>query len=91
MSTGLPAALRAEIRRTRERTARPFAVNLAIGHVPIEPYLDVALEEGVAAISVTGGNPEAALRPPRGPARTAWCWSPGCARPARPRRSAPTP
>jgi NADH:quinone reductase (non-electrogenic) len=62
LSTGSPGALAAEIARVRERTDRPFAVNLAIGHLPIEPYLDVALAEGVPGISVTGGNPEAALR-----------------------------
>ncbi|MCL6595508.1 MAG: nitronate monooxygenase family protein [Firmicutes bacterium] len=62
VTTGSPAALRAEIRRLRRRTGRPFAVNLAIGHVPIEPYLDAALEEGAPAITITGGNPEAALR-----------------------------
>ncbi len=62
LSTGSPEALRAEIARVRTLTDRPFAVNLAIGHLPIEPYLDVALAEGVPAISVTGGNPEAAFR-----------------------------
>lgn len=62
LSTGSPAALAAEIARTRSLTDRPFAVNLAIGHLPIEPYLDVALAQGVGVVSVTGGNPEAALR-----------------------------
>ena len=62
ISTGSPEALKAEIARTRALTDRPFAVNLAIGHLPIEPFLDAALEEGVGVLSITGGNPEAALR-----------------------------
>lgn len=67
LSTGSPQALREEIARTHARTDRPFAVNLAIGHLPIEPYLDAALEEGVRVLSITGGNPEAALRRSEGP------------------------
>ena len=62
VSTGSPEGLRAEIRRLRAVTDRPFSVNLAIGHIPIEPFLDAALEEGAPVLSITGGNPEAALR-----------------------------
>lgn len=62
LSTGSPQALGQEIRRLRALTDRPFGVNLAIGHQPIEPYLDVAIEQGAPVLSVTGGNPEAALR-----------------------------
>lgn len=50
-------ALRREIRAVRDTTSRPFAVNFAIGHRPIDDLLDVALEEGVPAVSLTGGNP----------------------------------
>jgi NADH:quinone reductase (non-electrogenic) len=50
--------LRAEIRTTRSLTPKPFAVNFAMGHRPLEEYLDVALEEGVRHVSITGGNPE---------------------------------
>lgn len=60
-STGAPEALRDEIHRVRDGTDRPFGVNFAIGHVPIDPYLDVALEEEVPVLSVTGGNPQAAF------------------------------
>jgi enoyl-[acyl-carrier protein] reductase II len=62
LSTGSPEALSAEIARVRAGTDRPFAVNLALGHLPVEPYLEAALAAGVPAISVTGGNPEAVLR-----------------------------
>jgi len=62
MTTGSPGALRAEMAGVRRLTRRPFAVNLAIGHEPVEPYLDVALEEAAPVLSVTGGNPEAVLR-----------------------------
>jgi len=51
-------ALRREIRLLRSLTSRPFAVNFAIGHRPLESYLDITLEEGVEIVSVTGGNPE---------------------------------
>lgn len=50
-------ALRREIQAVRDATSRPFAVNFAIGHRPIDDLLDVALEEGVPAVSLTGGNP----------------------------------
>ncbi len=52
-----PLALEKEIRRFRELSSGPFAVNCAIGHRPIEELLDVAVAEGVPAISLTGGNP----------------------------------
>jgi NAD(P)H-dependent flavin oxidoreductase YrpB (nitropropane dioxygenase family) len=52
-----PADLRREVAMARERTSRPFGINLAIGHRPLDPFLDVALELRPAAISLTGGNP----------------------------------
>lgn len=57
-----PEALRAELRRTRELTALPFAVNFAMGHRSLEGYIDVTLEEGVRTVSITGGNPEPYMR-----------------------------
>lgn len=51
------SALREEIRRAKRLTSEPFAINFAGGHVALEPLLDAAMEEGVAAISVTGTNP----------------------------------
>ncbi|PSR37901.1 MAG: 2-nitropropane dioxygenase [Sulfobacillus thermosulfidooxidans] len=54
---GTPQALREEIRAVRRLTAKPFAVNFALGHQPIDALLEVALEEQVPAVSLTGGNP----------------------------------
>lgn len=59
MSLGDPEALRAEIKKVRELTTKPFGVNFAIGQHgrPYEHLLDVAIEENVKIVSVTGGNP----------------------------------
>lgn len=51
-------ALRAEIQKAKGLTQKPFAVNLAMGYRSLEAYIDVALEEGVRAFTITGGNPE---------------------------------
>lgn len=51
-------AFRAELQKTKRLTSRPFAVNLAMGFRKLEEYIDVALEEGVRCVSITGGNPE---------------------------------
>jgi len=60
MSLPSPEALREEIHKTKKMTNRPFGVNFAIGqhNRPYEHMLEVALEEGVKVITVTGGNPE---------------------------------
>jgi len=54
-----PKALRAEIRKTRELTNKPFGVNilLAMEH-RAQASLEVALEEGVRIFATTAGNPE---------------------------------
>ena len=59
MSLDSPEALRTEIRKVRELTEKPFGVNFAIGQHgrPYEYMLDVAIEERVEVLSVTGGNP----------------------------------
>jgi NAD(P)H-dependent flavin oxidoreductase YrpB (nitropropane dioxygenase family) len=57
-----PEDLRAEIAAARALTDRPFAVNFAIGHRPLDDLLEATLDAGVAAISITGGNPEPFLR-----------------------------
>ncbi|HEU5369370.1 MAG TPA: nitronate monooxygenase [Ktedonobacterales bacterium] len=54
--------LRAEIAKVRALTSRPFGVNFPIGHSPVDHFLEVALEEGVPVLTITGGNPEALLR-----------------------------
>ena len=57
-----PDALRAEIRRCRALTDRPFAVNFPIGRQDIWPALEAALEEGVRIIALTAGNPVPYIR-----------------------------
>ncbi|QIC05881.1 nitronate monooxygenase [Brevibacillus sp. 7WMA2] len=64
MSLPSPDALRTEIQKVRSLTAKPVGVNFAIGQHdrPFEEMLDVAIEEGIAVISITGGNPEPLIR-----------------------------
>jgi len=57
-----PDALRAQIRRCRDLTPHPFAVNFPIGRQDINPGLDAALEEGVRIIALTAGNPAPYIR-----------------------------
>jgi enoyl-[acyl-carrier protein] reductase II len=59
MSLENPDLLREEIRKVRRMTDKPFGVNYAIGQHgrPFEHMLDIALEEEVPVISMTGGNP----------------------------------
>ncbi len=54
--------MRDDIRRMKTLTQRPYGVNFPLGHIPVEPFLDVALEEGTPVISITAGNPEGVLR-----------------------------
>ena len=49
---------RQEIRELRNLTDKPFGVNFALGHRPIDELLEVAFDEEVPAISLTGGNPQ---------------------------------
>ncbi|MDQ2713429.1 MAG: nitronate monooxygenase [Chloroflexota bacterium] len=57
-----PEALRADIQKLKRLTDRPFGVNFPIGHTPLEAFVDAALSEAPAVISITGGNPEPLLR-----------------------------
>jgi enoyl-[acyl-carrier protein] reductase II len=59
MSLGAPDELRAEIKKLREKTSKPFGVNFAIGQHGrgYEEFVEVAIEEKVPVISMTGGNP----------------------------------
>lgn len=52
-----PDALQAEIAAVRARTDKPFGVNFALGHRPIDDLLAEALQAHVPVISLTGGNP----------------------------------
>ncbi|MGE7308104.1 NAD(P)H-dependent flavin oxidoreductase [Priestia megaterium] len=57
---GTPEKLREEIRKIRTMTDKPFAVNFAIARHDgkYKDLLEVAIEEKVPAISITGGNPQ---------------------------------
>lgn len=59
MSLDSPEALRDEIRKVRSMTDKPFGVNFAIGDHgrPFLHMLDIAIEENVPVVSMTGGNP----------------------------------
>lgn len=59
MSLSSPEALREEIQSVRNMTNHPFGVNYAIGQHgrPFEHMLEVAIEEKVPVITMTGGNP----------------------------------
>lgn len=59
MSLSSPEKLRDEIQKVKKLTDKPFGVNFAIGQHgrPFSHYLDVAIEEEVPVISMTGGNP----------------------------------
>lgn len=56
-----PERLRAEIRRCRAMTDRPFGVNFPIGRFDLMPLLEAALEEGVRVVALTAG-PELARK-----------------------------
>ncbi|MDQ0243993.1 enoyl-[acyl-carrier protein] reductase II [Bacillus fengqiuensis] len=59
MSLETPEQLRQEIHSVRQKTSKPFGVNFAIGqhNRSFSRMLDVAIEEKVPVVSVTGGNP----------------------------------
>lgn len=59
MSLGSPDQLREEIRKVKQLTDKPFGVNFAIGQHgrPFSDFLQVAIEENVPVVSMTGGNP----------------------------------
>ena len=59
MSLEDPNQLREEIIKVKNLTDKPFGVNFAIGQHgrPFSEFVDVAIQEKVPVISVTGGNP----------------------------------
>lgn len=59
MSLAGPEELRQEIQKVRELTDKPFGVNYAIGQHgrPFETMLQVAIDEQVPVVTMTGGNP----------------------------------
>lgn len=52
-------SLRHEIHKVKQLTSRPFGVNFAVGQHgrPFSDFLEVAIEEDVPIITMTGGNP----------------------------------
>ncbi|OZU90454.1 2-nitropropane dioxygenase [Virgibacillus indicus] len=63
MSLPDAAHLREEIKKVKTMTDKPFGVNFAIGQHgrPFEHMVEVAVEENVPVVSVTGGNPKPVL------------------------------
>jgi enoyl-[acyl-carrier protein] reductase II len=59
MSLGDPESLRSEIQKVRSLTSKPFGVNYAIGQHgrPFHDMLQVAIDEEVPVVTMTGGNP----------------------------------
>lgn len=59
MSLGEPELLREEIAKVRMKTDKPFGVNFAVGQHgrPYSDLLQVAIDEEVPVITMTGGNP----------------------------------
>jgi NADH:quinone reductase (non-electrogenic) len=59
MSLPSPEALKNEIDKIRTMTSKPFGVNYAIGQHgrPFEEMLQVAIDEEVPVVTMTGGNP----------------------------------
>jgi NADH:quinone reductase (non-electrogenic) len=57
-----PEALQADIQKAKRLTKEPLGVNFPIGHIPLEAFVDAALAEEPAVITITGGNPESILR-----------------------------
>ncbi len=59
MSLPNPESLREEIRKVKQLTLNPFGVNFAIGNHgrPFHDMLQVAIEEEVSVVTMTGGNP----------------------------------
>jgi enoyl-[acyl-carrier protein] reductase II len=51
-----PAAVRREVRRTRELTERPFGANVPLFTAGVEETLQVFIDEGVSVVTTGGGN-----------------------------------
>ncbi|MFQ5987287.1 MAG: enoyl-[acyl-carrier-protein] reductase FabK [Dehalococcoidia bacterium] len=52
-----PGWVREQIRATRERTDKPFGVNIMLMSPFVEELIEVILEEGVPIVTTGGGNP----------------------------------
>lgn len=49
--------LRANIRRCRERTDKPFGVNIMLMHPEADTFAQIVVEEGVRVVTTGAGNP----------------------------------
>jgi enoyl-[acyl-carrier protein] reductase II len=58
-----PEELRKEIRLVKERTTKPFGVNIPIVKQDSEGLVQVSIDEKVAAISTSAGNPARFTKP----------------------------
>jgi enoyl-[acyl-carrier protein] reductase II len=56
-----PAALREEIQRTRQKTDKPFGVNLIVLHPQLPAMVEAALVEKIPYLVFAGGLPSATL------------------------------
>ena len=54
-----PDWVRQQIHLTRERTSKPFGVNVVVGTPFVEQVIEVVLEERMAVVTTGGGNPRA--------------------------------
>ena len=52
-----PEGLRAEIRKTKEQTDKPFGVNLIVLHPELEGLMDVCIEEKISHVILASGVP----------------------------------
>ncbi|WP_017186026.1 NAD(P)H-dependent flavin oxidoreductase [Alkalibacillus haloalkaliphilus] len=68
MSLPSDEALREEIHKVKQMTDRPYGVNFAIGqgYSSFEKRVQIAIEENVPVISITGGNPKPVLEQVKG-------------------------
>ncbi len=57
-----PEELQADIQKAKRLTKLPIGVNFPIGHIPLDAFVDAALAEEPAVITITGGNPESLIR-----------------------------
>lgn len=63
MSLPTPESLQKEIHKVKQLTTQPFGVNFAIGQHgrKFEHMVQVAIDEQVPVVSITGGNPAGVL------------------------------
>jgi enoyl-[acyl-carrier protein] reductase II len=53
-----PEVLRAHIRKCKEATQRPFAVNVPLLYPDIEQHIQVIIEENIPSVFTSAGNPK---------------------------------